>query len=514
MNRAYTLLALIFTLNPTGVIAVERPPNVVIILADDLGYGDLGCYGATKVRTPNIDRLAREGRRFTDAHSASAVCTPSRYALVTGEYPFRKNLNRPAFLKSGLVVDPECFTIADVMKQAGYQTACVGKWHLGFGAKTPDWNGELKPGPLELGFDYYFGVPVVNSHPPFVYVENYRVLGLDASDPFVYGKTAETPVYPAKMGFGEIGGAKAAHALYQDGMVGTRLTEKSVEWINANKERPFFLYLATTAIHHPFTPHPRFLGTSECGVYGDFIHELDWMVGEIMRTLEEAGQADNTLVIFTSDNGGMLNVGGQDAVKKGHRLNGNLLGFKFDAWEGGHRVPFIARWPGHVPAATTSDQVICNVDMLASMAALTGVKLPEEAGPDSINILPALTGDPKDPIRDHLVLAASKSSHLAIRQGNWVYINAKGGGGFTGNRVGDHHLGGPAALRFAGETNSDVKNGELKPDGPREQLYDLDSDLSQSRNVIRNYPEQAALMAERLEKLQQEPRSAPSFPNP
>ena len=198
-----TLPALILIsvlLATSSTFAKEQPPNVVLIFADDLGYGDLGCYGATKVQTPNIDRLATEGRRFTDAHSASAVCTPSRYALLTGEYPHRKNLSKPVFLKTGLVIDTRQQTIASLMKDAGYATACIGKWHLGFGERAPNWNGDLKPGPLELGFDYYYGVPVVNSHPPFVYVEDHRVVGLVADDPFVFGKKAKTREFFEKMG--------------------------------------------------------------------------------------------------------------------------------------------------------------------------------------------------------------------------------------------------------------------------------------------------------------------------
>ncbi|MDP7289664.1 MAG: sulfatase-like hydrolase/transferase, partial [Phycisphaerae bacterium] len=213
--------------------APVRKPNIVLINADDLGFGDLGCYGATKVKTPNIDRLAKQGRMFTDAHSASAVCTPSRYALLTGRYPFRnKGLWGPVMLRSPLVIDPKQLTLGKLMKDAGYSTACIGKWHLGFGDKTPvDWNKPLKPGPLELGFDYYFGVPVVNSHPPFVYVENHRVVGLTPDDPMVYRKRAATKAYPEKMGLDWIGGAKAAHQLYNDETVGATLTGKAVKWI-------------------------------------------------------------------------------------------------------------------------------------------------------------------------------------------------------------------------------------------------------------------------------------------
>jgi len=481
--------------------ASKERPNIILIFADDLGYGDVGCYGATKVTTPNIDRLAREGRRFIDAHSASAVCTPSRYALLTGDYPFRRNLWQPVFHKTGLLVDPCRLTLARLMKDAGYATACIGKWHLGFGRETPDWNGELKPGPLELGFDYYFGVPVVNSHPPFVYVEDHRVVGLVPDDPLVFGKRARTRVFPEKMGIDQVGGAAAAHALYDDRMVGTRLTEKAVDWIGDHEDGPFFLYLATTNIHHPFTPDPRFDGTSDCDRYGDFVHELDWIVGEVLKKLDAHGLADNTLVIFTSDNGGMLNQGGQDAWKAGHRLNGELLGFKFDAWEGGHRVPMIARWPGRIPAATVSDQLISNVDMLATFAAIVGRNLGEAEAVDSFNMLPALTGSPQAPLRDHLVLSPRSQKHIALRQGPWIYIGARGGGGFTARRIGEHALGGPAAFQLTRQVNSDIENARLRPDAPETQLYNLESDLSQRQNVIRQYPEKAAELSNALSRI-------------
>ncbi len=509
------LLTPLAALNGADPRTASGKPNIVLILADDLGYGDLGCYGATKVKTPNIDRLASEGRRFTDAHSASAVCTPSRYALLTGEYPFRKNLWGPVMNPSPLVIEPSRTTIASLLQREGYATACFGKWHLGFGSKPkPDWNADLKPGPLELGFDHFFGIPVVSSHPPFVFVEDHRVVGLDPADPLVYGGTPPTQIFPEKMMAPAISGGKAAHALYRDEELGSSLTGKTTAWMYDKKGKPFFLYFATPHIHHPFTPGARFKGSSQAGRYGDFIQEFDWMVGEVMRTLDELKLRDNTLVILTSDNGGMLNVSGQDAWKAGHRLNGNLFGFKFDSWEGGHRVPFIARWPGKISAGSTSDQLICHVDMLATFASLTGARLNENDGPDSFNILPTLTGTPDNPLRDHAVLAPNKKSNLALREGRWVYIGAQGGGGFGGKNVGDHMLGGPAALRFTGQTHSDIANGKLKADAPKEQLYDLLSDPGQSTNVIREYPEQAALLAARLAELQTKSRTAPVAERP
>lgn len=486
----------------------ETRPNVLLINVDDLGYGDVGCYGATKVKTPNIDRLAEEGRMFTDAHSVSAVCSPSRYGLITGRYPARADLWSPIFLKTSLVIDTERITIADVMKRAGYATACIGKWHLGFGNKSPvDWNNQLNPGPLELGFDYYFGVPVLNSHPPFVYVENHKVLGLEPDDPMVYGQKAETQEFPEKFGLSEIGGGKKAHGLYEDRKVGTTLKDKAIKWIKKDRNSPFFLYLATTNIHHPFTPDPRFVGTSEAGRYGDFIHELDWMIGEILKTLDQEGLTENTLVIFTSDNGGMLNQGGQDAWRAGHKPNGELLGFKFDAWEGGHRVPFITRWPGKIAPGSKSDQLIGNIDLEASLASLVGIDLQEDEGPDSFDMLPALLGASNEPIRDHLVISPFSEDHIALRKGQWLYISGKGGGGFGGKEIGDHDLGGAAAQLLTKEINSDIKDGKLKPGAPPAQLYNLEEDPFQRVNIYDQNKDVAKRLDSELRKILDNPIS-------
>lgn len=471
----------------------ESKPNIVILFADDVGYGDIGCYGATHISTPHIDRLARQGRRFTDAHSASAVCSPSRYALMTGRYPVRHGtLWSPIFLRRPLVIDPDRTTIADIAKRAGYATTCIGKWHLGFGTETPtNWNAELKPGPLELGFDSFFGIPVVNSHPPFVFIENHRVLGWDPADPLVYGEKAKTRVFDEKFGIDQIGGADKAHALYDDEKVGTELVNRARRWITqqAQSETPFFLYFASHAIHHPFTPSPRWKGSSKAGPYGDFMQELDWMIGEILRSLDENDVSDNTLVIFTSDNGGMLNRGGQEAIRRGHRLNGDLQGFKFDAWEGGHRVPFIARWPRHIPSGTQSNALVSNIDLMATVASVTDQQLGSDEGPDSFNMLPALTETGDIKIRDHLLIAPARESNLALRKGDWVYINDQAGGGFAARNVGDHAFGGPAAFPFTGNHNSDIQDGKIKPDAPKAQLYHLGRDPGQATNIIREYPE-------------------------
>jgi arylsulfatase A-like enzyme len=491
----------------------ENLPNVILIYADDVGYGDLSCQGATKVQTPNIDKLAVEGRRFTDAHSVSAVCTPSRYALLTGEYPIRANCWGPLRTNTKLLIDTTTLTVGKVFQAKGYATACLGKWHLGFGEEMNDWQVPLKPGPNEVGFDYYWGVPLVNSNGPYVYVENHTIDGYENNDPlkFISKKNelglipSPTPTFPKEASVkapNNFAGALKAHKLYDDEKTGTYLTEKAVSWITKNKENPFFLYFATTNIHHPFTPAPRFKGTSQAGLYGDYIHELDWMVGEIVKSLEENGLTENTMVIFTSDNGAMLNLGGRIAMEKGHKINGDLLGFKFGVWEGGHRIPFIVKWPGKVPVGTVSDQLISNVDMLATFTALTGQN-PSMVNKDSKNVLPALLGEP-GVVRSELLLAPVKSKGLSLRDGKWMYIPTQGSAGFVGSKPEHHAWGGFAAAAFAGSENSDMENGKLKEGAPAAQLYNLEEDPNQTQNRFNNYPEIVAKMDARLKELRDE----------
>jgi len=470
-----------------SIVNAKKKPNIVMIFVDDLGYGDLSCYGATMLKTPNIDELSKQGRKFTDAHSSSAVCSPSRYGMMTGMYPHRKNFWGPVTNSSACTIKQEQETLASLTKKAGYQTAFFGKWHLGFGNIRPNWNGDLKPGPLELGFDYFYGIPCANSVPPYVYIENHRVVGLDPKDPIGTKKKIYAKALPEK-GAGKIGGGKKAHELYVDEEIGTNLTERSIKWMEErDKEKPFFLLLSTTNIHHPFTPNSKFKGTSECGIYGDFVHELDWMTGQIMEALEKQGLTKNTLFIFTSDNGGMLNHTGQKTIKKGHQINGKLLGSKFGAWEGGHRVPMIIRWPGNVPAASTSDELISHIDFLATFSEI--INQPLKNPEDSKNQLITITGTPKKAIRETLMICPNSPYHLSIRKNNWVYIPRRGEGGFQSNKVGNHLLGGPAAVKFMGKTNSDVQDGKLKPNAQKAQLYNLSDDVSQTKNIYDEHPE-------------------------
>ncbi len=489
--------------------ADDSKPNVILILVDDLGYGDLSCYGATMISTPNIDRLAAEGRRFTDAHSSSAVSNASRYGLLTGEYPSRAGVWAPTPMTTTSIIDKDRTTIADVMKAAGYATAAIGKWHLGFQEGDHlDYNKPLKPGPLELGFDYYFGIPLVNSGPPYVYVENHEVVGYDPNDPFIEGKdlVANTELFPDKV-MGRIAGADAAHQLYRDREVGTTLKDKAVSWIKENKDNPLFMYYATTNIHHPFTPAEQFVGKSKLGMYGDFILELDWIVGEVMQTLEDEGIADNTMIILTSDNGGMFNKGGQEAWKAGHAINGELWGFKFDSWEGGHRVPLLVKWSGKVKAGSVTNTMTSNVDFFAMLSSLTGYQMSDGDAPDSYDLLPALTGRANKKIRDHMLISPRQPKNLTLRKDEWVYIPSQGGGGFGGKNIGDHGFGGYATTKLTLREHSDMKDNAQDPQAPAAQLYNLEKDPYQRENIYDDYPEIVAQMDAMLREISGEGKS-------
>ena len=419
-------------------------PNVIVVLADDVGYGDLGCYGATKIKTPHLDRLAREGMRFTDAHSPASVCTPTRYALMTGQYAFRHPPG--SRILSGvapLSIANNRTTLPKLFQQAGYSTGVVGKWHLGLGDPAPDYNAEIKPGAKEVGFDYSYLVPATGDRTPCVYVENGKVVGLDPADPIRvdYEKkvgteptgrenpdllTNQRPSHGHDMtivnGISRIGwmtGGKAAR--WKDEDMADVLTKQAVGFVEANKGKPFFLYFATHDAHVPRCPHPRFRGTSGHGLRGDAIQELDWCVGELLATLDRHKLANDTLVMFSSDNGGVMDDGYVDGTgddKSGHSCNGPLRAKKGTVYEGGSRVPLLARWPGHVPAGKVSNELVCLVDLSAMAAALTGQTLPKGMAEDSFDILPALlAAKPAKACRETLVLQAGNPALLTVRQG-------------------------------------------------------------------------------------------------
>ena len=391
-------LAVLLLLEPNLPIrqaeAADRP-NIVLIYADDLGYGDVGCYGATRVRTPNIDRLAREGLRFTDAHAPSSTCTPSRYALLTGEYAWRRKGTGVLPGDAALIIEPGRETLPAMLKRAGYITGVVGKWHLGLGAGSIDWNGAIKPGPLEIGFDSAFIMAATGDRVPCVFISDHNVVGLDPHDPIrvSYGKPiGDEPTGAANPellkvkpshghnqtivgGISRIGymtGGKAARWVDKD--MANVFTREAVAFIERHAAAPFFLEFATHDIHVPREPHPQFAGTSKCGVRGDVIQELDWSVGQILETLDRLKLTDRTLVLFTSDNGPVVDDGYADGAVRdldGHRPAGPLRGGKYSLFEGGTREPFLVRCPGRVRPGL-SDALVNQVDLLASLASLTG----------------------------------------------------------------------------------------------------------------------------------------------
>ncbi|MBI5822182.1 MAG: sulfatase-like hydrolase/transferase [Verrucomicrobia bacterium] len=466
-----------------------RNPNIVFILADDLGYGDLGCYGATRVKTPNIDRFAQQGRLFTDAHSPCAVCTPTRYAIITGREYYRigRKWNRDC------LVEPERMTIASLCKSAGYTTALVGKWHLGYGVKEPDWNGELKPGPLECGFDSFFGTAMTHNEPPQVLVDNHRVVGLDPADPIKI-----LPAQPPKFPHGVLQGGKSALVKHDE--LCELHTKKAVAFIERNKDRPFFLYYGTINVHVPIAPGKRFQGSSGMGAYGDYIQELDWAVGEVLGALDRLGLAEKTLIFFTSDNGGVLH---RDAVKAGHFANGDLLGQKTDVWEGGHRVPFIARWPGRIPAGTRAGDFIALTDMLATFAAVLGRNLGPEEGPDSFNALPALLDTPgRKPVRTFATFIGTGG--VGVREGKWLFFPKRGSGGFSTDLTGPWMQ----PWKIGRKTSDYTADGQLKPDAPPGQLYDLEKDLAETTNLYNEHPDIVKRLGELLTSIRKKGNTA------
>ena len=477
--------------------SAQSPPNILVIYADDLGYGDVSAYGAGSIATPNIDRLAKGGLRFTDAHAAAATCTPSRYALLTGEYAFRKPGTGVLPGDAALIIEPGRTTLPSMLKSAGYTTGVVGKWHLGLGPKGgPDWNGEIKPAPNDIGFDYSFVMAATGDRVPTVYVENRRVVGLDPGDPITVSYTAPVDDGPTgkshpgqlKMspshghdqtivnGISRIGymkGGKAA--LWKDEDMADDFTGRAVRFIEQQKARPFFLFFALHDPHVPRVPHPRFAGKSAMGPRGDVILEADWSVGQILDTLDRLKLSDNTLVIFTSDNGPVVDDGYKDdAVAKlgSHTPSGPFRGGKYSHFEGGTRVPFILRWPARVKPGT-SDALISQVDFLASFAALVKRPLAAGDGPDSVDTLAALLGTAKTGRAELIEQAGGQ----AIRVGQWKYIEAS------------------KRQKMNVQTNTELGNDTVP------QLYDLARDPGERQNLAAQNPAKVAELQARLDAI-------------
>lgn len=469
----------------------KRKPNIVVILADDLGYGDPGGYNEqSKIPTPQLDRLAGEGIRFTDAHSPSAVCTPTRYGLLTGRYCWRSRLKNGVLGGySEPLIEKNRLTIASMLKRHGYHTGCIGKWHLGLGwatkdggtakADNVDWSRPVTDGPQSLGFDYSYIIPASLDMDPYCWLEN--------------GRTVEVPTdhtpgskrrWDGGGGFWRAGPIAPSFDFYE---VQPIITDKSVAFIQRQTgERPFFLYVPLAAPHTPWMPTDEFRGKTEVDWYGDFVAQVDASIGQIVNALDETGLRDDTLVIVTSDNGSHWPPA--QIERFGHRANGNWRGQKADIHDAGHRVPFVCRWPNRIPPGSRSDQIICLTDLMATCAAVVGDVLPADAGPDSYNLLPAmLNPELREPIRE-AVVHHSLHGMFAIRQGPWKLIDGRGSGGFTAPR------------------QIEPKQGE-----PAGQLYNLDDDPGEQKNLWAERPEIVKHLNALLERYKRQGHSRPTI---
>lgn len=472
-------------------------PNIIILYADDLGFGDLGCYGATGIPTPNIDRLAREGVCFQQGYATAATCTPSRYSLLTGSYPWRNKQARILAGDAPLIIPPGTQTLPALLKQAGYQTAIVGKWHLGLGDGHLDWNTAISRTPLDVGFDQSFILAATNDRVPCVYIDGRNVAGLDPTDPIEVAYTSENPFpeLPTGRDNPELLTMKYSHghdmsivngvsrigymrggntALWRDDEMAEVFLDQAISFVSRHREQPFFLYYAFHQPHVPRISGKRFAGRTGRGPRGDVIAEMDWCVGKLLEKLTQMGLDENTIVIFSSDNGPVLDDGYLDQAAElcgPHRPAGPLRGGKYSLFDGGTRVPLILRWTGKV-APDESKAIVSHVDFLASFAALTGIPLAPEAGPDSQNVLPALLGQSQFG-RQELVTEGTQAK-MVLRQGDWVFIPP--------------HTG-PAVIETTG-----IETGNL----PEVQLYDLSQDIGQIRNVAAENSAQVEKMSLRL----------------
>jgi len=481
----------------------ESHPNILYILCDDLGYGDVRCFNPQgEIPTPNIDRLAAQGMMFTDAHSSSAVCTPTRYGIMTGRYNWRSRLKNGVLGgMSPPLIEPGRLTVPVLLKQHSYHTAAIGKWHLGMDwtlkpDATPfrdniekgedgwrvDFAKPIRNGPNRVGFDYFFGISASLDMVPYTFIENDRVVEVPTEDkafPMMLGRTnGATRKGPAAADF------EAEEVL-------PTLTRKAVEYLEQRADavkrgQPFFLYLPLAAPHTPIVPTPEWLGKSGLNPYAGFVMQVDAEMGKVFAALEKVGLAQNTLVIFTSDNGCSPQADFPELRAKGHNPSGQFRGAKADIFEGGHRVPFIARWPGRIKAGSTSDQLICLNDLMATCAEIIGAKLPDNAGEDSVSILPALVGKARQPLREALV-HHSINGCFAIRQGNWKLAFCPDSGGWSAPRPG---------------------NAEARQ-LPALQLYDLSKDIGETTNVHDAHPEVVARLTKLLEQYVANGRSTP-----
>ena len=474
INHFHAAIFVAVFLAASSGLAAERPitdrPNIIYILADDLGYGDVQALNPErgKIPTPHMDRLAEQGMTFTDAHTSSSVCTPTRYGIITGRYNWRTRLqsrvlrgfDRP-------LIDADRQTVAGVLQQQGYSTACIGKWHLGLGlptttGKSPsgktgkgmDWAGRISGGPVDLGFDYFYGISASLDMPPYIYIENDRFIGAATATKEWRREGPAHPDFEAIDVLPEIG-------------------RKTVEFIKQQQaDKPFFAYVPFTSPHTPILPSKEWQGKSELGTYADFVMQTDAVIGQIVDALDAAGLSENTMVIVTSDNGCSAKQAKADELKEmGHYPSAQFRGYKSDLWDGGHRVPFIVRWPAQVTAGSTSDQLICLTDLLATCAELSGATVAENVGEDSVSFAPALSGKPIQSTRNGVVHHSVRGS-FSYRQGKWKLLLSTGSGGWS-----------------KGKTS----------DGIPAQLYDMDTDPGETTNLYSSQSEIATALLAQLE---------------
>jgi len=493
IHRFKTLMTLPAVLAAATSLSAATPaetksdkPNIIVILADDIGWGDAGCYGATKIQTPNIDRLAAEGQRFVNGQASAAVCTPTRYSMLTGQYGFRRDVvgvnKGVANGASPLVIPVEMATAPGLLQQTGYHTELVGKWHLGFGLTKPDFNKELRPGPLEVGFDEFFGFPATNDRIPTVLVRNHHVVGLDPADPIEYtydkGEAKTLGLSSWAAGRDRIGWGKGGKsAWWDDKSLAAVHTKEAIDFIERNKDQPFFLYYAPHNVHAPTVPGPRFAGTSGLGERADMLLEFDDSLGQLLETLDRLDLAKDSIIIYSSDNGAYA------TDENGHRPTGPFRGVKSTSWEGGTRVPFIVRWPARIQPGVSED-LVSTIDIPATIVAAAGITPPENSLTDSVNLLPAMLGETNAPRRDNLILQCG-SGHLSVRSGPWKYI--------------------PDLDRVEG-----WKSTKKDPNAPaRPGLYDLSKDPGEKNNLITENPAEAERLAAILSEVKSTPVTRP-----
>ncbi len=473
MRTLLLILTFVTFLSAAHAADISKP-NIVYILCDDLGYGDVHCLNPErcKISTPQLDKMASEGMVFTDAHSSSSVCTPTRYGIMTGRYNWRTKLQSGVLQGySEPLIAADRLTVPALLRQHGYTTACIGKWHLGMGIEKDDPSPIITDSPITRGFDSYFGISASLDMPPFAFIENDHF-----TEPLTTTKKWQR-TGPAAESF------EAVDVL-------PTFTRKAVEFVSAQakSDKPFFLYMPLNSPHTPIVPSKQWQGKSTLGSYGDFVMETDWAVGEVISALDKAGIGDNTLIVVTSDNGCSKAAGIPAMQAQGHYPSGEMRGSKADIFDGGHRIPFIVRWPNQIKARTHSAQIICLADLMATCAEIVGAKLPDSAGEDSVSILAAMRGTEKSPLHEAVVHHSINGS-FAIRQGKWKLVLSADSGGWSAPTPGS-------------------KEAQGLPDT---QLYDLEAEIGETNNLQAKHPEEVARLTTLLDQIIANGRSTPGL---